>query len=219
MDNKLLYALIIGSLGIIFGCLLARAAKIFMKTRLVWLWFIVPLTISSLVGFRIPVFSYFRLLFVLPAFYLLLAAGISALNKKWTKTVLFFVLIVNLISSGAYLFNEKFQREDWRGLVRLIRSESEAKNSITLFVADSQMEAYRFYAPDVKIDGQVEDQGRLYLAGPQGLKDDLDIIWLLRYVQPIFDPEDRLRIATEDLGYQKKGEYDFNGVVVWRYEK
>ena len=67
--------------------------------------------------------------------------------------------------------------------------------------------------------GQIENQDRLYLAGPQGLKDDFDTIWLMRYVQPIFDPEDRLRLRIEDLDYQKKGEYDFNGVVVWRYEK
>ena len=207
IENNLLYGFTAGIVGIAFGYLFIRAKKTFAKTRLIWLWLIIPLAISGVIGLRIPVFSYFRLLFVLPAFYLLLAAGISTLNKKKAKIALCFVLMVNLLSSGAYLFNEKFHREDWKGLVKFVESESRDKNSITLFVADSQMEAYKYYSKDAKI------------AGPTGLSEGLDLIWLMRYVQPMFDPEDKLRQEVEEFGYQKTGEFDFNGVIVWRYEK
>ena len=105
------------------------------------------------------------------------------------------------------MFNEKFHREDWKGLVKFVESESRDKNSIVLFVADSQMEAYKYYSKDAKI------------AGPAGLGEGLDLIWLMRYVQPMFDPEDKLRQEVERFGYQKTGEFDFNKVVVWRYEK
>ena len=40
----------------------------------------------------------------------------------------------------------------------------------------------------------------------------------MRYVQEIFDPEDKLRKEIERQGFVKKGEYAFNGVVVWKYE-
>lgn len=207
IENKLLYGFTTGIVGIAFGYLFIRAKRTLAKTRLIWLWLIIPLAISGVVGLRIPVFSYFRLLFILPAFYLLLAGGMSTLNKKWTKIALFFVLMVNLLSSGEYLFNEKFHREDWKGLVKFVESESRDKNSIVLFVADSQMEAYKYYSKDAKI------------AGPTGLNENFNLIWLMRYVQPMFDPEDELRQEVKEFGYQKTGEFDFNEVVVWRYEK
>ena len=40
----------------------------------------------------------------------------------------------------------------------------------------------------------------------------------MRYVQPIFDPQDNLRKKVEE-SYKKTREKDFNGVTVWEYEK
>ena len=157
-------------------------------------------------SFKISVFSYFRLIFALPAFYLLLAYGMTKLKGKKFTLALVFVLGVNLVSSGAYLYNQKFQREDWRGLVDHIERESKGE-SITLFVSNGQMEAYNYYSTSGRI------------AGPKGLSSEYDQIWLMRYVKDIFDPKDELRIQVESLGYEKMEELDFNGVVVWRYEK
>jgi len=39
----------------------------------------------------------------------------------------------------------------------------------------------------------------------------------MRYVQPIFDPEDSVRNQVETIGYKKVAERDFNGVTVWEY--
>lgn len=74
-------------------------------------------------------------------------------------------------------------------------------------MADSQQEAYRYYDKDAKI------------ATSQGLDDGYDVLWLMRYVQDIFDPKDTTRLRVEQLGYKKAQEYNFNGVVVWKYEK
>jgi len=88
--------------------------------------------------------------------------------------------------------------------VNFVESQKKDK-SITLFVADSNMEAYRYYAPNAKI------------AGPEALKAGYDQIWLMCYVKDIFDPNDTLKSKVESLKYQKVGKYDFNGVVVWKY--
>lgn len=80
--------------------------------------------------------------------------------------------------------------------------------SATLFVANSQMEAYNFYSKD-----------QVIAIAPDRLEPDFKTVWLMRYVQDIFDPQDKVRIELERLEYDKTGEYDFNGVVVSRYDK
>ena len=202
--NKQMYALIVVVSGLLFAYPLLKTVKRMKKSLPLWLWLLVPIAISALVGFRIPSFSYFRLIFVLPAFYLLISVGLDNLSKKAFKPILISILMVNLISSGAYLMNSRFQREDWRGLTSFVGKE---ENSIVLFPANSQMEAYRYY----DVNGRI--------AGPQGLDGSYETIWLMRYIQPIFDPEDNLRKEIEELEYTKEGEYDFNSVVVWKYTK
>jgi hypothetical protein len=205
--NKTVYALVAGVSAAFFGFLIVKATKFFKSAKIIWLWMLIPVVVSALMGFMVSVFSYFRLIFVLPAFYLLVALGLGNLKKKWFRSVLIFVLAINLLTTGIYLFNPRFHRENWRELVSFIEKESVGKKTITLFVADSQMETYKYYSEDAKI------------AGPTGLVEDFDLIWLMRYVQPMFDPEDKLRQEVEKLGYQKTGEFDFNRVVVWKYER
>ena len=206
--DKGLYALVSGVVLLTYSFFVMRVKNLKDdRLRLIWLWLIVPIGLAAILGFRLSVFSYFRLIFTLPAFFLLLAFGILRLKGQLFKASLLFVLCVNLLASGAYLFNARFHREDWRGLASFVEKASKDKNIITLFVADGQTEAYKYYAKDGKI------------AGPEGLSASYEQVWLMRYVQAIFDPGDKLRKEIERLGFIKKGEYDFNGVVVWKYER
>lgn len=206
--DKRLYALVSGAILLTYSFLVLRVKTLKdSRLRLIWLWLAVPTALAAALGLKISVLSYFRLIFVLPAFFLLIASGILRLKGRLFKAGLLFVVCVNLLASGAYLFNSRFQREDWRGLVSFVENAAKDKNTITLFVTDGQTEAYRYYSKGGKI------------AGPRGLNTSYEQIWLMRYVQEIFDPEDRLRKEIERLGFIKKGEYSFNGLVVWKYER
>ena len=153
-------------------------------------------------------FSYFRLIFVLPAFYLIVAYGVfSFKNRKLRFVVIGGVLLVNLMSTGIYLFNPRFHREDWRSAVSFIENNS-VENSVVFFVSQNQSDPYRYYAKSVPYYG---------MEGSRML--NADKIWLMRYVQPIFDPQDNLRKNIERVGYRKISERDFNGIVVWEYDK
>src|SRR5258708_7282102 len=105
-----------------------------------------------------------------------------------------------------YLNNMKFQREDWRSAVKYIEN-TKTTNSVVIFPANSQMEGYRYYAPNALI------------YGPEAIRTGYSEVWLLRYAQPISDPNDLTRLRLESLNYKKMQELDFNGVVVWRYVK
>lgn len=204
-ESPLVYGLVVILIGLIFASLLIKAwlAK---KGSFDWYWLVLPILFAAVIAVRVPVLTYFRLLFVVPALYLLLAKGIVELRPSLRSLVSVVLMAIGLASSGYYLLTPKFQREDWRGLVGFIDEHSK-QSSVVLFVAGSQMEAYKFYSPRVPA---------VSLAGFGGSE---ETVWLMRYVQPIFDPADAVRAQVEDLGYAKQAEYDFNGVVVWEYAK
>ncbi|MGD0523212.1 MAG: glycosyltransferase family 39 protein [Candidatus Microgenomates bacterium] len=205
--SKIIYGLVVIVTGILFVLPLVVIVKRIKTFKLVIVWLLLPLLLAYLVSFVVPVFSYFRLLFILPAFYLLISLGLSYFPAGAIRPYLIVLVILNVVFAMVYLTNSKFQREDWRGMSDFITQESLNKKAEVLFVSDGQMEAYRYYNRSVSS------------FGPSGFNQADDLVWLSRYVQPMFDPEDKLKQEIEDSGYKKLGEYNFNGVVVWKYEK
>lgn len=231
IDNNLIYLLVTAGVSIWYSVIIVRRP---LKDRplkrvvgshemIIWLWLLVPAFLTGLMGLWIPVFSYFRILFVLPSLYVLLSLGVGKLSPKMKLIAVVSILMVNLVSSSIYLFNPRFHREDWKGLVDFVSKEREIDDAV-LFVSNSQMEAYNYY-----YEKRLEDVNGCTLstsqcndpvaAGDPEFSELGKTIWLMRYVQPIFDPEDLVRGRVERLGYEKTSEYDFNGIVVWRYEK
>ncbi len=202
-DNNIFYAFVVGILVATFGFIFLRSIKLIKSIKnlsLIWLWLIVPIALALVISIKLPVLNYFRFLFVLPAMYILIAFGVNALNKKWKWLFIFVIIIINLATSFVYLTNQKFQREDWRSFVKFVNDQP------VLFPADSQKEAFLFYNQKANI---------IDIKNIQNHKE----FWLMRYAQPISDPSDSIRIKVENLGYKKNGEFDFNGVTVWKYTR
>ena len=135
-DNNLVYALLFTPAGTIFAILLILSSFRMNHLRFfLWLWLLVPIIVAFLISFFVPVFAYFRFIFILPAFYMLIAASINLVNwPKFNRIFLTLVLTINLVSLGIYFTNTKFQRENWKGAVSYIQSVSD-NNSIVLFEA------------------------------------------------------------------------------------
>jgi uncharacterized membrane protein len=205
-DNKYVYTSVVGLfLGLITYPILLSLNSL-RKTLIIWLWLVLPVLLGLLISLRLSIFSYFRFLFCLPAFYLLIAIGLEKLKPKVSNVLIIVFVAMNILFSGIYLFNPRFQREDWKGLTTFIKKESNNK-SVVLFVADSNMEGYKYYDSSANI------------SGPEGFSNQYREIWLMRYLQPVFDAKDLLRAKIEASGYNREKEYDFNGVVVWKYTK
>lgn len=197
-DNKYLYAVAVGTISVIIVYLLIKSLREFKKNSILWCWLIIPIILAAIVGFKISVLSYFRLLFCLPAFYLLMAVGISKI-PKYANYLLGILLILNLVFSGIYLFNPRFHREDWRSVAGVLG------NSKIVFPVNSQKEALTYYGK--------KDQ----IISPNEINNKYKEIYLSRYVREIFDPSDSARQKIESLEYNKIGEYNFNGVVIYKY--
>ncbi len=83
--DKVTYAMVLIIPSLVFLILIARALKLLDKINrsLLLAWLLIPIVLAWLISFVIPIFSYFRVLFVLPSFLLLVAFGILSLNNKW----------------------------------------------------------------------------------------------------------------------------------------
>lgn len=113
LENNFLFAAVLAFPLVLAGWLLWQGVK---GKKLLAAWLVVPVLLISAVSLFLPVLAYFRLLFVLPAFYLLLCV-------KTSRRLLVGWLIFNLATAGVYLFNPAFHREDWRGLVQSLADQ------------------------------------------------------------------------------------------------
>ncbi|HKB88279.1 MAG TPA: glycosyltransferase family 39 protein [Patescibacteria group bacterium] len=196
-ENKLIYSAIIVFLVLIFGYLLYKARK---SSNLVWAWLVIPIFIGIAVSFEIPILSYFRFLFCLPAFYILVASGVEK-SGRYKNILLSIIILINLATSFYYLFTPKFYREDWRLAAKTIG------NSKIITPSNSQKEALIYYGKEM----QIVDISKISGKEPE--------VWLSRYVWEIFDPTDSVRKKIENLGYNRFEEFNFNGVIFRKYTK
>src|SRR5258708_1522279 len=138
--DKNIYIFVVGTVTLLFGFLMYKSRRYLRELKLVWLWLVVPIVLALVVSIKIPVLNYFRFLFVLPAFYLIVASGLESIKNKKVGIILFsFLIFLNLVFSIMYLTNMKFQREDWRSAVKYIEN-TKTTNSVVIFPANSQME-------------------------------------------------------------------------------
>ncbi len=193
IDNKIIYSAVFGSISLIYLWVLSEA-----KNKLLWLWLAVPVILGTVISFKIPVFSYFRFLFVLPAFVLLLAEG--AKNRSF---FIAFIIIISFVSIIIFNFNSKFQREDWRSAVKYIQNSG----SKIFMPSLAQAAPLYYYGPGLII----RDRDTISIGSEK-------TIFLVRYVPEIFDPRDFLRRVLELSGYQKIEEKNFNSIIVGKYE-
>ncbi len=196
-DDRFLYFLIACVSISLFFYLLFRS---FGKNKVILLWFVLPIFIGVIMSIKIPILYYFRFIFCLPAFYILVSSGLSTLRGIYFKAILFVVVFINIFSSIFYLTSYRFQREDWRLALRTIG------NDFLIMPNNTHKEAVIYYGKE----DNLLDIG--------SLKGDENYIWLSRYVWEITDPQDYTRLEIEKLGFEKVGEYNFNGVVFWKYQ-
>lgn len=207
-QNKLIYAAFVAFYAFEFGSSAFKSLRNYKKSAFVWLWFFIPLVAALVFGTIMSGFTYFRLLFLLPVFYLIVAHGLSTTIKAATGKICFRAGL-NILAILVFVLNPHFWREDWKSAVVWIEQDAGNKNAATIFVTNNQRDPYYYYS-----------KKKVPSYGPDGLqRGNFEKIYLMRYVQPIFDPQDNLRKNVEQAGYIKVLEKDFNGVTVWEYER
>ncbi len=199
INNKIIYGLLS---MVLVGFYWGLAIKSFFSKKrhlLISLLLFMPPALGFLISFWIPVFSYFRFLYVLPFFYLVIA-------KVEREGLIALLLLINLICSGVYLFNPEFHRENWRGMVDWLYREN--KSQAPVLILNQVAKPFEYY-----------DQGKSNLVFVLPFKERASSkIFLVSYGLPIFDPKDKIRSSLEKLGYKIVEGESFRGVGVERWQ-
>jgi len=143
-DKEVFYTITIVS-SIPFTILLLRSLKFINKYLILFLWLIIPIVFSFMASFFFPAFTYFRLFYIVPSFYLLTGAGILSIkNMKFRNLAVVFILSLNVLSWIYYVTNPTQQRESWKGAVEYIEKRIRA-NEVVLFSFPEPFAPYRWY--------------------------------------------------------------------------
>ncbi|MBI4036754.1 glycosyltransferase family 39 protein [Candidatus Daviesbacteria bacterium] len=222
IDNDFIYALVFLPIGLLFAALLFLGFKSSWKEekRFLIIWAVVSITFAWAISLFVPVFNYFRMLFVLPPFLILVSLGVSGIKGRLKYLTITLVFLVELVSYLVYLGNPVFQREDWRGAVSFLKMQG---NSQIFLESNSSFAPLEYYA-----HGNLIGTGALKKFPANSTEDLIDLehvladhppVFLLDYLVEISDPNRLVDRRLTEIGYVKTNSYNFNGVgLIYEYK-
>ena len=223
MADKTVYALILLPICSIFIYLLWRGIRSAdnISRKILLAWVIIPPLLATIVSLFIPIYSYFRFLYIIPGFVILIANGILFSKGKLRNVFLTVVFLIQLFCSLVYLFNPGYQRENWRGLVSFLKS---VHPQIVLFESSGTFPPFDYYAGGtLNVKGALKDfpaKDKSVVSNLDDLLKDDKEIYLVDYLVQISDPTRLVAQKLAELGYKKSGTKDFHGVgFVYHYIK
>ncbi len=224
-SDPIIYAFLFAPVGVYIMFLFALSLfRLSPKRAILWYWLLIPIVLGFAISFIIPVYAYFRLIFTLGAFYIIMASAINTINwQALTRTLLALALAINLISATIYLSSPHFQRENWRGAVDYI-SRNFTPKSIVLFESDFTTGPFDYYNGGRlnavgALDGynaknpQVENKVAKLTLGKNK-------VFLFQYLSQITDPQGLVFEALSKEGFNNTSTKDFDGVgFLYEFEK
>lgn len=215
-ENKLLYILLIIIVSIPYVFAFKKLINHFSRgVNFLLLWTLIPIVSAFTLSFFIPIFNYFRFLFILPAIYLLTAAGLNKYKSYLRLSAVVLIVVFEILASGLYLINPKFHREDWKSAVKFIEQNSDSR-TLTLH-KNSEIPASFTYYQSESINSLVAFN-KIPAHSDKDLIDldknlvSFERIFVFNYLVDITDPNRLLEAELEKLKFEKIKDYDFRGV-------
>lgn len=206
-EPKTLYygAVIIASIPILVS--LYFAAKQLRKNILTWLWLTVPTTLGFAFSLLIPVFNYFRFIYVLPALLILVVIGISNLKSKLLQRILVgSIILSNGIGLSIYYIDPAQQRENWRQAVDFIESHPRS-GDLVLFEFIEPVAPYRWYTRQtVEVIGATDGYSADPVKTPAKIEPYLENksrVYHFDYLRDLTDPQKIVEQKLEQEGFKK----------------
>lgn len=221
-ENKLIYIILVSVTSAVYLYVFQKVRKDFKQFSYLTAWCVVPPILAFLFSFFIPVFSYFRLLYILPAFYLLLSLGIEKFSKKTKWIILAGILLIQLSFSLAYLLNTDHHREDWKSAAYFAKN-THSDNSIVLFKNSEVPAPFRYYTTQnfgLPAQEKIPALSSKDLVNFEKIMEGKNQVVLFEYLKEITDPAGLVESQLNLEGFNLSKTFDFRGVgFVHIYEK
>jgi uncharacterized membrane protein len=193
---------------------MARHQGSFGNINRVLLWWIGASVLAAcLVSIVIPVIQPKRILWLLPAVYLVVAMTTTlrpVRSRMYAALFAGLFLTLNITSSYAYWTTPRLQREDWRGLVATLTQRFPAHNTMAVFSFPAPFAGWEWYN-----QGHFESRstGRLLLtqqsdAQQIGVLTPTQTVLVFDYLRTLTDPQDQLLSYVESQGYRQRDVID-----------
>lgn len=204
--SKYFYGLIFGILVIFYGYIILHLRnRLNEKTRFVLNWFMIPLIMSMLMSFFIPISGVWRLIFLLMPFTILIAVSLSFI--RYFRLFLMLIVGINFVAIFLYWIYPRYQRENWRDTVIYL----EQGNRPVVFTVEDGFAPYQWYKKTKQL-----------VCGPKTLNICL-ADGELTYVSYLADLFDNKKIIESKIGqsnFTLKNINNFPGVgFIYIYEK
>ena len=212
--DKTLYYLITVIASIPNAILFANAMKSYKKNKLLLLWLLIPILLSFLISVFFPAFIYFRLLFVLPAFYLIAAISVGNMKSGWILAGI--LIAINLVSCLIYYTDEFQKREMWREAVTYVENRI-ADNEIVIFSYPEPFAPYRWYEKKEYLSFGATDSIKTEKVNASDktreLVSNVSGVYYFEYLNDLSDPTRIVMNVIVESGFtEKEVTGDFNGV-------
>ncbi len=116
---------------------------------LVWMWLILPVAMTVIISVLKPMFVTRYLLFCLPAFVLLVAAGLSMIRPKWLLAGIMAAMLALSLRGVASYYRTGFDppEQDWRGAVHYLLAQARPGDALLFYHPLARL-AYEYYRQD-----------------------------------------------------------------------
>ncbi len=185
-------------------------------------WLILPLLTSWLISFYVPVVGAKRLLFLLPAFYILAAYLINSFLQKTKKiyfalaiTLILAIFSTNLISTISYYTNPLMQRENWKGLYQEISDTFSPASTIFIYSFTDVFSPMKWY--DTKNYPSIST-GELSISKVDDLANTLkrvveyENVLVFDYLRDLSDPDKKIEKELTNFGFKEIGVLDYPNI-------
>ena len=223
-SNKLFYysSVSIASIPFLLSGIYFFKAK--QKFKIVRLWLLTPLILGFVLSFWIPLFIYFRFLYIIPAFYILVAAGVLVIKQKRFKYLLISSLIlVNFTGWVLYVSDAHQQREQWREATFFVDNKVLSDETV-IFEYPDAFSPYRWYS-----EGSVTAIGVTDSISADPVKtsqrtneviSNKEGVYYFEYLRDLSDPDRIVEKTLQDSGFRIYEVYDYfpgvGQIFYWR---
>lgn len=196
--NKWFYAGIVGAIALLHAWALKRITS--KQNLLFRLWIGIPIALGILTATILPIYQYFRVLFVLPAYLILLALGLSQSRRFYLTGIL---IAVQLICLSIFWFSPQQHREDWRTLARDLQKDPSATVAMPSRAQDAPLVYYG-------ITQMIIEPTHEQITGEK--------VYYIRYVEDLFDTDKLGQANLATAGYTITSQKVYAGIQVDIYE-
>lgn len=181
-------------------------------------FFLAPLLIIWLFSFFIPVLQPKRVLFFMPAFFILISQAVSFAQKKHQPLallLLFSLFAIHLYALLNYWYKPALQRENWRGLVQRIEYNFPSQDALAVFSFSAPFAPFAYYTENKFPTFATQS---LYLPAETDLANkikvisDYNFVLLFDYLRDLTDPQNQLPALIKDLSFAEIGLIDYPNI-------